>query len=151
MKRSIMIIMSIFMLHMTALLTGCERELGSETMQLLDEKLAEIRISSFEAWDDMNDDALLSFKDAEAVRAFEKVIRTARKHPENTKQVDPDYDVMVIYAEQYPIHAIKLWLGEDGEESVFSYAFGNGKEAVYVATVKHSDRIRELMKSAGRS
>ena len=78
----------------------------------LDEKVVEIRISAFESWDEMNGDTLFSFKEAKAVSAFEEAIRTARKQPDVAKRTDPDYDVMVIYDQQSPIHAIKLWLGK---------------------------------------
>ncbi|KKO55108.1 hypothetical protein [Paenibacillus sp. DMB20] len=143
-------LLTIMMLYITAILTGCEKEPGWETMQLLDEKVAEIRISAFEAWDEMNEDTLLSFKDEKAVNAFEEAIRTARKQPDDAKRTDPDYDVMVTYTEQFPVHAIKLWLGEEGQESVFSYAFRDGEEAVYVASAKHTDRMRELILQEGR-
>lgn len=105
-------LLTIMLLYMAALLTGCENEPGWETMQLLDEKVVEIRISAFESWDEMNGDTLFSFKEAKAVSAFEEAIRTARKQPDAAKRTDPDYDVMVIYDQQSPIHAIKLWLGK---------------------------------------
>lgn len=142
--------LTIMLLYMTALLTGCEKEPGWETMQLLDEKVIEIRISAFEAWDEMNEDILLSFMEAKDISVFEEAIRTAREHQENTKRTAPDYDVMVIYTQQSPVHAIKLWLGEEGQESVFSYGFRDGEEAVYVASAKHTDRIRELILQDGR-
>lgn len=88
---------TIMLLYMTALLTGCDKEPGWETMQLLDEEVVEIRISAFESWDEMNGDTLLSFKDTKAVRVFEEAIRTARKQADAAKRTDPDYDVMVIY------------------------------------------------------
>lgn len=146
MKRLLMIMM----LYMTALLVGCEKEPGWETMQLLDEKVAEIRISTFETWDEMNGDTLLSFTEAKDVRAFEEAIRTARKQPDDAKRTDPDYDVMVVYAQPSPIHAIKLWLGEEGQESVFSYGFKEWGEDVYVVSAKHTDRMRELILPEGR-
>lgn len=142
--------LTIMLLYMTALLTGCDKGPGWETMQLLDDEVVEIRISAFELWDEMNGDTLLSFKDTKTVRVFEEAIRTARKQADAAKRTDPDYDVMVIYAQQSPIHAIKLWLGEEGQESVFSYGFKDGEEAVYVASAKHSDRMRELILQEGR-
>lgn len=142
--------LTIMLLYMTALLTGCDKEPGWETMQLLDEKVVEIRISAFESWDEMNGDTLFSFEEAKAVSAFEEAIRAARKQPDDAKRTDPDYDVMVIYAQQSPIHAIKLWLGEEGQESVFSYGFKDGEEAVYVTSAKHTDRMRELILQEGR-
>lgn len=145
MKRLFMIMM----LYMTALLVGCDKDSGWETMQLLDEQVAEIRISDFETWDEMNGDTLLSFKEAKDVRAFEEAIRTARKQPDDAKRTDPDYDVMVVYAQQSPIHAIKLWLGEEGQESVFSYGFKEWGEDVYVVSAKHTDRMRELILPEG--
>ncbi|ACX63326.1 hypothetical protein [Paenibacillus sp. Y412MC10] len=146
MKRLFMIMM----LYMTALLVGCDKETGWETMQLLDEQVAEIRISAFETWDEMNGDTLLSFKDSKAVSVFEEAIRTARKQPDDAKRTDPDYDVMVVYAQPSPIHAIKLWLGEEGQESVFSYGFKDWGEEVYVVSDKHTDRMRELILPEGR-
>ncbi|MGE7827552.1 hypothetical protein [Paenibacillus sp. NPDC093718] len=143
-------LLTIMLLYMTALLVGCAKESGWETMQLLDEKVAEIRISTFETWDEMNGDTLLSFKDAKAVSVFEEAIRTARKQPNDAKRTDPDYDVMVVYAQQSPIHAIKLWLGEEGQESVFSYGFKDWGEDVYVVSAKHTDRMRELILPEGR-
>lgn len=131
-------------LYMTALLTGCDKEPEFETMQLLDQKVAEIQISKFENWDDINEDILLSFTDAKDIRVFEEAIRTARKQREDAKRTAPDYDVVVVYTEQYPKHAIKLWLGEEGQESIFSYAFGD-REFIYVAAVKHTERMRELI------
>lgn len=140
----------IMMVYMTALLVGCDKDSGWETMQLLDEQVAEIRISDFETWDEMNGDTLLSFKEAKDVRAFEEAIRTARKQPDDAKRTDPDYDVMVVYAQPSPIHAIKLWLGEEGQESVFSYGFKDWGEDVYVVSAKHTDRMRELILPEGR-
>jgi hypothetical protein len=135
----------IMLIYMTALLAGCENEPGWETMQLLDEEVAEIRISAFESWDEMNGDTLLSFKDAKAVSTFEEAIRTARKQPDDAERTDPDYDVMVIYTQQSPVHAIKLWLGEEGQESVFSYGFNDWGEAVYATSAKHTDQMRKLI------
>lgn len=146
MKRLFMIMM----LYMMALLVGCDKDSGWETMQLLDEKVAEIRIATFETWDEMNGDTLLSFKEAKDVRVFEEAIRTARKQPEDAKRTDPDYDVMVVYAQPSPIHAIKLWLGEKGQESVFSYGFKDWGEDVYVVSAKHTDRMRKLILPEGR-
>jgi len=133
----------------TALLAGCEKEPGWETMQLLDEQIAEIRISAFENWDEMNGDTLLSLKEAKDVSVFEEAIRTARKQADDAKRTDPDYDVMVVYAQQSPVHAIRLWLGEEGQESVFSYAFKDWGEDVYVVSSKYTDRMRELILSEG--
>lgn len=135
---------------MAALLTGCEKEEGWETMQLLDAQVAEIRISAFETWEGMNADTLLSFKDKKEVSVFEKAILTARKQPDDTKRTDPDYDVKVIYTNQFPIHAIRLWLGEEGQESVLSYGFRDWGEDVYVVSAKHTDRMRELILQEGR-
>ncbi|MGG4107681.1 hypothetical protein AAXB25_27710 [Paenibacillus lautus] len=91
----------------------------------------------------------MSFKDAKAVSVFEEAIRTARKQPDDAKPTAPDYDVMVIYAQQSPIHAIKLWLGEEDQESVFSYGFKDWGEDVYVVSAKHTDRMRELILPEG--
>jgi len=76
----------------TVLMAGCEKETGWPTMQLLDEQIAEIRISAFENWDEMNGDTLLSLKEAKDVSVFEEAIRTARKQPDDAKRTDPDYD-----------------------------------------------------------
>lgn len=93
---------------------------------------------------------MLSLTDAKAVSAFEEAIRAARKQPDDAKRTDPDYDVMVIYAQQSPIHATKLWLGEEGQENVFSYGFRGWEEAVYVVSAKHTNRMRELILPEGR-
>ena len=124
MKRLFMIMM----LYMIALLVGCDKDSGWETMQLLDEQVVEIRISDFETWDEMNGDTLLSFKEAKDVRAFEEAIRTARKQPDDAKRTDPDYDVMVVYAQQSPIHAIKLWLGKRVRKVCSAMGSKNGEK-----------------------
>lgn len=140
-------LLTIIMLYLTALLTGCGKEPGYETMQLLDEQVTEIRISAFEAWDDMNGDTLVSFNDAKDIRVFEDAIRNAHKQRDDAKRDYPDYDVTVVYPPGFPFHAIKLWLGDEGQESVFSYAIREveGEEVVYVTSAKYTDRMRALI------
>ncbi|KOP64876.1 hypothetical protein AMS62_06165 [Bacillus sp. FJAT-18019] len=140
-------LLTIIMLYMTALLTGCGKEPGYETMQLLDEQVTEIRISAFEAWDDMNGETLVSFKETKDISVFEDSIRNAHKQRDDAKRDAPDYDVTVVYPQGFPFHAIKLWLGDEGQESVFSYMSGDdgGHEAVYVTSAKYTDRMRELI------
>lgn len=74
---------------------------------------------------------LCFFKDVKALSAFEEAIRTPRKHPNDAKRTTSDYDVMVIYTQQSPIHATRLWLGEKDQESVFSYGFRDWEEAMW--------------------
>lgn len=101
-------LLTVVMLYMTALFTGWGENTGIETMQLLDEQVTEIRISAFEAWDDMNVETFASFEEANDIRVFEDAIRNAHKQRDDAKRDDPDYDITVVYPQGLPLHGLKL-------------------------------------------
>ena len=117
-------------------MVGCQNSEGN-TMVLLDEKVKEVNVSKSSGVGDMNQDIIFSFNDKQSIKVFERAIRTAVKHQSNINVTKPDYDVMVEYDGGFPTHAIHLWLGEEGEKSIFMYMVGEGE--TYLTSSKSTD------------
>lgn len=113
-----------------------------EMMVLLDEKVMEVTVSESNGIGDMNQEALIRIEDNEGIKVVEKAIRTAAKSNIDTSDT-PDYDLVVSYGDDFPPHAIHLWLGEAGEESRLSYMVGDGE--IYTTTAKAATELRDLL------
>ncbi|GGA78651.1 hypothetical protein [Ornithinibacillus halotolerans] len=124
------------------LLIGCQAR-PDNIMVLLDEKIQEINISISNEVGDMNLDYLHSFQDNKSIKLFETAIRSALKQKRDLRNANPDYDIVVSYGEDLPKHAIHLWLGEEGEQSVFMYMVEDGE--TYVSSEKVTKQLRELI------
>lgn len=125
-----------------SLIVGCQNN-QENTMVLLDEKIKEINLSKSGGIGDMNQDIIFSIKDEQAIKVFEKAIRTAIKQQSNIDETKPDFDVMVEYADGLPTHAIHLWLGEEDEKSTLMYMVGEGE--TYLTSAKTTNQLRELI------
>ncbi|WP_246231729.1 hypothetical protein [Sporosarcina jiandibaonis] len=106
----------VFSLCITLLITvlvGCQLH-QAETMSLLEEKVAEIKLSKSNEFDGMNEDILHSFSNDESITLFEEAIATARKQVGIVDVTEPEYDVMVVYVakgnSQLPIANCQLML-----------------------------------------
>ncbi|WP_068677298.1 hypothetical protein [Oceanobacillus sp. Castelsardo] len=125
-------------------LMGCSSQHG-ETMVLLDEKVAEVKISESKGIGDMNENILYSFVDEKALDIFQTAIRTAVKQPEEKVASEPEYDVMVEYDASsggFPTHGLHLWLGEEDEVSTFVYI---ADDVVYHTSPKMTNKLRTLL------
>ncbi|MEK5233833.1 hypothetical protein MHB42_19245 [Lysinibacillus sp. FSL K6-0232] len=136
------ILYSLLLLVGLSLIVGCQNS-QENTMVLLDEKVREVNVSKSGGIGDMNQDIIFSFKDEQAIKVFEKAIRTAVKQQSNINETNPDYNVMVEYEGGLPTHAIHLWLGEEDEKSTLMYMVGEGE--TYLTSSKATNQLRELI------
>ncbi|MGD6968300.1 hypothetical protein ACQCVP_17865 [Rossellomorea vietnamensis] len=114
-----------------------------EMMVLLDEKVMEVIVSESKGAGDINEEALLKIEDNEGIKAVESAIRTAVKSNSGGTSAAPDYDLVVSYGEDFPPHAIHVWLGEEGEQSRLSYMVGEGE--IYTTTKKAASELRDIL------
>ncbi|NEU31764.1 hypothetical protein GN156_13415 [bacterium LRH843] len=121
-------------------LVGCQ--LQEETMVLLDEKIAAVKVSKSNGFGEMNTDILHSFTDDKSIKTFKKAITTAGKFMGDVEIADPEYDVMVEYAGHLPTHGIHLWLGEENEKSTFMYI---GDNVIYFTSPQNTKELRTLI------
>ena len=131
----------VLILSSVILLGGCQPNHG-ETMVLLDEKVVEVIISESNGVGDINVDPLMSFEDNRSLKVFENAIRTAVKSNVSVGG-EPDYDIIVSYGEEFPKHAIHLWLGKEGEQSTLTYMAGAGE--TYTTSANATKQLRELI------
>ncbi|WEG18930.1 hypothetical protein PQ478_10710 [Alkalihalophilus pseudofirmus] len=136
MKRSAAIITLLIAL----LLTGCLNR--GDPMVLLDENIEQVDVSYSRGGGMINDDILYTYSDEAAIQSFQQIITSARKRPVEITTA-PDYDIVVSYGEHWPLHGIHVWLGEEGEESVFSYLADF--EETYVTNANTTKQLRELV------
>ncbi|MBS4201784.1 hypothetical protein KHA93_19455 [Bacillus sp. FJAT-49732] len=128
------------------LLVGCQFR-PTETMSLLDEKIAVIHIAKSKGIGEMNEDILISFKDKQSLDIFEKAIKTAVKEPGKVNVLEPEYDVMVEYKSKeggLPVHALHLWLGKEKEKSTFMYMMD---DYIYHTSPQMTSKLRKLILS----
>ncbi|MED3572634.1 hypothetical protein [Cytobacillus praedii] len=128
------------------IMAACQTQ-QAETMVLLDEKIAEVKISESEGFEEMNQDIILSFKDKKSLDTFEKAITTAIKQRGKVDISEPEYDVMVEYESdegELPTHGIHLWLGKEDEKSTFMYITD---DHVYLTSTQMTKKLRELILS----
>ncbi|MGN7403541.1 hypothetical protein ACTHO0_27235 [Cytobacillus praedii] len=128
------------------IMAACQTQ-QAETMVLLDEKIAEVKISESEGFEEMNQDIILSFKDKKSLDIFEKAITTAIKQRGKVDISEPEYDVMVEYESdegELPTHGIHLWLGKEDEKSTFMYITD---DHVYLTSTQMTKKLRELILS----
>ncbi|ADU28929.1 hypothetical protein [Evansella cellulosilytica] len=123
------------------LLFGCT---PGETMDLLDEEIIEVKVSMSQWLGNMNQEAYLSIKDEEMIAVFSSAILSAREQKKDNTLSSPDFDVIVAYKEGYPSHAMHLWLGDENEESTFSYFMG---DATYITPSVVTNQLREIISS----
>ncbi|WP_273129338.1 hypothetical protein [Bacillus weihaiensis] len=131
-----------FLLVSAFIISGCQSGLPGEAMVLLDEKVVEVTISKSMGTGDINMEALKTFKDESSLKAFETSIQTAVKKQVEVSEI-PDYDLAVSYGDEFPAHAIHLWLGEEGKPSTLAYMVGEGE--TYTTTVKATGELRALL------
>ncbi len=113
-----------------------------ETMVLLDESIERVDISVSNGVGEINDEVFVSYTDKKSIQVFESVITNAREDQVDVSMT-PDYDLVVSYGDNFPSHAIYVWLGEAGEESVLSYLAGDGE--TYVADAQATEELRALL------
>jgi len=122
------------------ILGGCLNQ-GTK-MVLLDEEIVKIEFSPSKGVGSINGDVSVSFEDSHSIKVLEQVIKHSVE-----KKVDvhkaPDYDLVVSYGDQLPMHAIHLWLGNEGEESILMYMVGEGE--TFKTTTTATKQLRELI------
>ena len=134
---------TIILLGVFLVLMGCQSQV--ETMVLLDEEVSEINLSLSNGTGEMNDEIIFTVKDEKDVEIFENAILTATKQNNYGKLEIPHYDVMVEYKSdegKLPTHAIHLWLGEENENSIFTYMLSDD---VYFTSPKVTGELRGIL------
>ncbi|MFD2044207.1 hypothetical protein ACFSTA_09955 [Ornithinibacillus salinisoli] len=138
MKINITLILILCML----VFTGCKQP--ADTMVLLDEKIEIINISNSHGFGEMNEDIIYSFRDIESISILKDVITTATKQKSDVDVEQPDFDMMIGYGDEFPIHAIHLWLGKEGETSTFRYMVDD-EVSTYVTTPNSTNKLRSIL------
>ncbi|MUV38358.1 hypothetical protein JNUCC1_02196 [Lentibacillus sp. JNUCC-1] len=124
-------------------IAGCPMK--SETMSLLDEKVAVVKISKSKGDGGINEDYFLSFENPAELEFLQKAITTAEKASDKIVP-NPDYDVLVEYGSKsdggLPTHGLHLTLGKKGQASQFMYI---EDDMVYLTTPEVTNKLRELI------
>ena len=134
---------TIILLGVFLVLVGCQPQV--ETMVLLNEEISEINLSLSNGTGEMNDEIIFTVKDKKDVDIFKNAILTATKQNNYGKLEIPHYDVMVEYKSdegKLPTHAIHLWLGEENENSIFTYMLSDD---VYFTSPKVTGELRGIL------
>ncbi|WP_217587277.1 hypothetical protein [Lentibacillus saliphilus] len=117
----------------------------SQTMDLLDEDIAAVKLSKSNGHGGINEDVSYVFTDQQTLDFFRKAITTATKDSNDVVN-DPEYDVMVEYEPnkdgQLPTHGLHLILGETGSASKLMYVTNTD---VYVTTKNVTKKLRQLI------
>lgn len=130
------------MVLLLVLASGCQSPFA-ETMVLLEEPIAEVNVSKSKGFGEINDDFLFSFNDDETIKIFEKAILSAERIDGKSNPSVPEYDLVVVYEDELPSHAIYLWLGDEDEASTMKYL--TDEEVAYVTSAKTTNQLRELL------
>ncbi len=125
---------------MSTPLVGCLLE--GETMVLLDEKIENIEVAASNGVGDISEYVIMTIDDRAAITITEQAIRQAIMKKVDTTR-DPDFDLIVSYGDDFPLHPIHLWVGDENEESILMYAVGEGE--TYTTTVADTKQLRELL------
>lgn len=132
---------------MVVLLCACQ-QIEGETLALLDEPIAEIRVtesSGIEITDEEDAETLYIFSDSEDIAVLEKALKTAVLNEELIPPADPEYHLYVHYDKNLPVHAFHLWLGKDEDESLLMYMIDES-QSMYVVSAEMSKQLRVLFK-----
>ncbi|MBP3951566.1 hypothetical protein [Bacillus suaedae] len=122
------------------ILSGCLNQ--GDTMTLLDEKITMVEISLSNGDGAVNEDILISIEDKESIERIRQIIQTSVSQKRDINN-QPDYDIVVSYGDEFPKHAIHLWLGNEDEESVLTYLTGEGES--YTSSSQATNQLRELI------
>ncbi|MBM6618011.1 hypothetical protein [Bacillus suaedaesalsae] len=132
----------VFLVFLGSLIVaGCTNQ--TDTMSLLDEKIEKIEISKSKGMGSVNEEIFLVLDDNESINVMKKVITFAVMNENDIPMKEPDYDVVVSYGDQFPKHAIHIWLGNEGEDTILSYLVEDG--GTYKTSVKNTKKLRELI------
>ncbi|MDZ5472822.1 hypothetical protein SM124_13905 [Bacillus sp. 31A1R] len=134
------LLIAVLCLLISTILSGCLNQ--KETMVLLDEKIQGIEVSKSMGVGNVNEDIHVSFNHKNSIKVFEKAIKSAIKDKVELK-AEPDYDIVVSYGDEFPKHAVHLWLGKENEESILTYMVGEGE--TYRTSAKITNQLRELI------
>lgn len=139
--------LSLGCLVMVVLLCACQ-QIEGETLALLDEPIAEIRVTEsrgIQITGEEETETLYIFSDSEDIAVLEKALTTAVLQEEFVPPTDPDFNVYVHYEEELPVHALHLWLGNDEEQSLLMYMIDES-QSMYVVSSEMSQQLRALFK-----
>lgn len=130
---------------MIAVLCACQ-PLEGETLALLDEPIAEIRVTESQGMQIIGEEdskTLFTFTAPKDIAVFEKVLTTAVLHEEFIPPGEPEFHLYVHYEKDLPVHAFHLWLGNDNEQSLLMYMIDE-TENIYVVSDEMSKQLRAL-------
>ncbi|WP_096155537.1 MULTISPECIES: hypothetical protein [Bacillus] len=117
-----------------------------DTMVLLNEKVTKVEVSRSNGIGDVNLDILTTYEDKPTIRIFENAIKSAVQKEVTIPKSTPDYDLIIDYGDNFPRHAIHLWLGNDKEQSIMMYMVEGGD--TYVTSMKITKALRDLLLNA---
>ncbi len=128
------------------LLSACQ-SIESETLALLDEEIAEIRLTESKGMQIIGEEdaeTLFAFTDPKDIAVLKKVLTTAVLHEQFIPPGDPEFHLYVHYEEDLPVHAFHLWLGNDEEQSLIMYMIDE-TEKIYVVSDEMSKQLRSFI------
>ncbi|MED1603290.1 hypothetical protein [Alkalihalophilus marmarensis] len=123
------------------LLTGCLNR--GEPMVLLEEPIVQIDVSYPRGGIvNADDESLYSYTDEATIQSFRKIMKNTREQPVEVTTY-PNYEIVVTYANELPMHGVYVWLGEEGEESVLTYL--PNFEETYITNANTTKMLRKLI------
>ncbi|HLR09310.1 MAG TPA: hypothetical protein VK136_08650 [Bacillota bacterium] len=129
---------------MIILFAGCQKQ--SETMDSLDEDIAEVDVSESNSPYKMNESFFFTVTNDDNIRAIKQAITNAVKQDgPKAEDSDSDYDIWRVYeltGDESPTHMLRLWLGDEGKASRWSY-FGHND--VYVIPPEMTRDLRRII------
>ena len=114
-----------------------------EKLVLLEEQIQAIHFSPFEEYESVNENVAFSLLGGDGQDRMRNIIENARMTNESTPDETPDYDMQVEYINGLPVHALHVWVGNDGDATRFRYTFGDGK--IYKTSKKDGELFRALL------
>ncbi|MBM7097975.1 hypothetical protein JSY36_19835 [Bacillus sp. H-16] len=117
---------------------------GNETMVLLEEEVKEVKVYRSGAVGTFSDQELMTFTKPESILIIEGAIRSAVTRSETPGEETPDYDLIISYGDDFPLHPVHLWLGEVGEASYFMYLV-EGDE-FYITSTEVTAELKTMLK-----
>src|SRR5699024_8632018 len=107
---------------MIILFAGCQKQ--SETMDSLDEDIAEADVSESNSPYKINESMFIMMTKDHNISAIKQAITNAVKQDgPMVEDSDSDYDIWRVYeltGDESPSHMLRLWLGDEGKGSRWS-------------------------------
>ena len=132
------IVMFLILSFSTLILISCQSQ--TKEMTLLDD-VSGISISKSNGYRGLNENYFASYSQEESISDFEKILKNTKGTTQDVTNDTPTYDILIRY-EYGDTHGLHLLLGNDGEESVFTYI---GYEGNYTVSPEGTHKLKNII------